>query len=500
VPSFAAIVYFKSTFTIAGATMDKPKRIYRTHLTLVRLWFALCIAGALAVAGCAAVPGGDAQVQYPKNIIIMFADGAASTQWELGKYSARHLRNESFAVTDVVFREGKLGMLSTHPLDSFITDSAAAASAMATGYKVNNFAVSMSPDGKPHLTVMETAKAKGKRIGLVTTATIYDASPAAFSVHAHTRKEYQSIVDQYLALEPDVLMGGGADFFLPATKPGGKRSDGKDVSAAFAAKGWQVVSNTAELNSASAARVLGLFSDAFMNLELDRDAAKEPSTAEMAAAALKALSQASPNGFVLFVENENTDTAGHHMDAAALIKALWAFDKAVQVALDFQRKAPRDTLVIVTGDHETGGLSPTYAWRELSSKSDANIVSIGVPQFKMIDQISMSILVMAEKLGKKPATEALDVLLAKHFPGFNLDPDLREAILKQRPLERNYMDITASALSRMVSRQTGIYWGTSGHTTEPVMVGAMGPGAELFRGYQDNTDFGKHLHRLINGR
>ena len=480
--------------------MDRLKRIYRMHLTLPRLWFALCIAGALAVAGCAAVPGGDAQVQYPKNIIIMFADGAASTQWELGKYSARHLRNESFAVTDVVFREGTLGMLSTHPLNAFVTDSAAAASAMSTGYKVNNFAVSMSPDGKPYTTVMEVAKARGKRIGLVSTATIYDASPAAFSVHAQSRRDYQSIVDQYLALEPDVLMGGGADFFLPATTPGGKRKDGKDVIAAFAAKGWQVVRNTAELNTATAARVLGLFADDDMDLELDRDAAKEPTTAEMTAAALKALSQASPNGFVLFVENENPDTAGHAMDAAALVRALWAFDKAVQVALDFQRKAPRDTLMIVAGDHETGGLSVTYALRDLSTTSSKNRFYAGDSQLKMLDGITMSMVRAAEQLGPTPSPAALDALLAKHFPGFKLDPDLREAILKQQTLERNFSGITASALSRMVSRQTGIYWGTSGHTTEPVMVGAMGPGADLFRGYQDNTDFGKHLHRLINGR
>ena len=467
---------------------------------LLRFASVAVAACAFAVAGCDSLPGGDSQSRYPKNIIIMFADGAASTQWELGRYSARNLRNESFAVTDVVFREGTLGMLSTHPLDAFITDSAAAATAMATGYKVNNFTVSMSPDSKPYTTVMEVAKAKGKRIGLISTATIYDASPAAFSVHAASRYAYQSIVDQYLALEPDVLLGGGSDYFLPEGVPGGKRKDGKDVIGAFSAKGYQVVRDTAELNAATGARLLGLFAEKYMNLELDRDPAKEPSTAEMAVAALKALSKNSPNGFVLFVENENTDTAGHAMDAAALIKALWVFDKAVQVALDFQRKSPGDTLVIVCSDHETGGLSPTYARRDLSSTSGENIFSIGVPQLKMLDQISMSMMVAAEKLGKKPTPKALDALLAKHFPGFKLNPDLRKAILKQQPLERNYTHITASALSRMVSRQTGIYWGTSGHTTEPVVVGAIGPGAKLFHGYQDNTDFGKHLHRLINGR
>ena len=106
----------------------------------------------------------------PKNIIILFADGVAATQWELGRYSARVLRKQSFAATDVVFKDGAFGLLSTDPLDAFVTDSAAAASAMSTGVKVDNSAVSMTPDGKAHRTVMEAAKSAGKKIGLVTTA------------------------------------------------------------------------------------------------------------------------------------------------------------------------------------------------------------------------------------------------------------------------------------------------------------------------------------------
>ena len=93
-----------------------------------------------------------------------------------------------------------------------------------------------------------------------------------------------------------------------------------------------------------------------------------------------------------------------------------------------------------------------------------------------------------------------DQVLAQHFPGFRLDPDLRAQILGGKTDERNFSYVPHNALGRMVARQTGYYWGTSGHTPEPVLVGAMGPGAELFRGYQDNSDFGKHLHRLIGGR
>jgi len=433
----------------------------------------------------------------PKNIIILFADGVAATQWELGRYSARVLRKQSFAATDVVFKDGAFGLLSTDPLDAFVTDSAAAASAMSTGVKVDNSAVSMTPDGKAHRTVMEAAKSAGKKIGLVTTAEIYDASPAAFSVHAKDRRESQSIVDQYLAMEPDVLLGGGRDYFLPKSVPGGKRADGKDMVAAFAQKGYRIVRDTRELKNAKGAKLLGLFADEDMAFEIDRDPAKEPSMAEMAKAALDALSAASPNGFVLFVENENTDTAGHYNDAAGVMRALWAFDEALKLALDFRSKAPNDTLVIVTGDHETGGLSATYARR--GAAGDARVYT-GIANVEMLERITISLGAAARGLGRKPSPEALDKLIAQHFPGFQLDADLREAIMNQSQLDRNFSYATQNALGRMVARQTGFYWGTAGHTTEPVAVGAIGPGADLFKGYQDNTDFGRHLHRLIGGR
>lgn len=456
------------------------------------------VAAAL-LAGCANTGGPTSDsAARPKNIIILFADGAAPTQWELGKYSARVLRNQAFATTDIVFRQGTLGLLSTHSSNAFVTDSAAAASAMSTGSKVNNYTVAIDPAGKRLRTVMEAAKASGRKIGLVTTAEIYDASPAAFSVHAN-RGEDQSIVDQYLALEPDVLIGGGRDYFLPKGVGGGKRSDGNDLRAAFAGKAYQIVSTPQELISAQGPRVLALFADGDMALEIDRDGDQQPSIADMTRTALRLLSRDNPNGFVLFVESENTDSAGHQNDIAALIHALWAFDDAVRIALEFQRTTPGDTLLIVTGDHETGGLSATYAQGTLGV-AYADLIYTAPASFQMVSRIKGSLASAARALGRKPTRAAVDALIAERFPGFTLDQDLRDSILAQRPLERNFYYVTQTVLARMVARQTGIYWGTSGHTTQPVAVGAMGPGAELFRGYQDNTDFGRHLHRLIDGR
>ena len=433
----------------------------------------------------------------PKNIIIMFADGAAPTQWELGRYSSRLLRNQPFVVTDRVFREGTLGLLSTAPATVFITDSAASATAMSTGHKAHNGAVAVTPDGGRPRTVMEAARQSGKRIGLVTTAQVYDASPAAFSVHAASRRDYQLIVDQYLALEPEVLLGGGRDYFLPKTA-GGRRTDDRDQLAAFAAKGYAILRDPRQLRESNAAKLLGLFSDKHLELEIDRDPAREPTIADMTRAALQALARDADKGFVLLVESENTDDAGHSNDIAALIRALWAFDDAVAVALAFQVSNP-DTLVIVAADHETGGLSATSA-RDGGGSSNTYPVIVGPKEFEKVMRINTSLVAAAARLGARPSAEGLDALVAKHFPGFTLDADLREGILQKRPLERNFGTAPHIVLSRMISRQTGFYWGTTGHTSEPVAVGAIGPDAQVFRGYADNTEFGKRLLQLIDAR
>lgn len=479
--------------------MDVLKRIREPKLVMLRFACAAIVVCALALTGCAGLPVGDTKAQAPKNIVIIFADGVAATQWEFGRYSSKVLRQQPFVSTDL-FHDKGVGLLMNSPYGAYVTDSAAAGSAMATGYKVENAVLSVTPEGKSVRTVMQAAKEKGKRIGLISTAPVYDATPAAFSMNSKSRRDSQPLVDKYLALEPDVMLGGGAEYFLPAGASGGKRKDGKDIIAAFRSKGWQVVMNTAELNAATGTKLIGLFADDAMDFDIESDRAKEPTMAEMTAGALKALSRENPNGFVLLVENENTDTAGHNNDAASLMRALWAIDDAVKVALEFQRNSP-DTLVIVTGDHETGGLSATYALKDLSSMSSSNRFYFGDEQLKMLAPIKMSFATAAEKLGKKPSAEDVDALVAKNFPGFKLDNDLRELIINQKPLERNFAAyIVQNVLGRMVARQTGIYWGTGGHTSEPVLVGSVGPGSDLFRGYQDNTDFGKNLLRLIEAR
>lgn len=484
-----------------------------TRIGRIALW---CFLGVLALA--------PVHARTPKNIIIMFADGAAATQFEFGRYSSETLRGQPFAVTSEFMRRGVLGLMSTHSANAYMTDSAAAASAMSTGFKVNNGAISITPEGASPPTLMEVARKQGKKIGLVTTSMIYDASPAGFSVHAKSRRDYESIVSQYLVLGPDVLLGGGADYFKPDGVDGGKRKDQQDVIDAFRRRGYAVARHTADIANRLNLRgpkLLGLFADQDMDYEIDRDAGKQPSLAQMTAAALKVLSAASSKGttkgnanrtapdqgFVLFVENESTDSAGHDNDVAALMRELWGFDDAVRVALEFRKRSP-ETLVIVTGDHETGGFSPTSALREKGPASPANQLIVNAATLRVIEGFKMSFQEISDRLEQKAKEGAdraavmdyLADLIRQNLPGMQMDDEVRSLILNKQPpgLNFNHQPPTpATALGLMVARQTGFYWGTASHTSEPATVSAIGPGAGLFRGYQDNTDFARHLRRLL---
>lgn len=132
--------------------------------------------------------------------------------------------------------------------------------------------------------------------------------------------------------------------------------------------------------------------------------------------------------------------------------------------------------------------------------ADGDREAAGRRELRMIQGITLSLEGAGIALGEQPVSEALDALVARHFPGFSLDADLRRSILEQRRLDGNFTNPTENGLGRMIARRTGFYWGTSGHTTEAVAIGAIGPGAEGFRGYQDNTEFGKRLHALVSGQ
>jgi alkaline phosphatase len=475
--------------------LKKPQALSLLLVTVVTL------AGYLSVRSTA--PGLSAAAQSPgaKYIFIFLADGAGVTDMESTRMFNRVVHNEGLTITDKIIKEGSLGLITTHAADTLSTDSAAAATAMASGCKAKVGALGICADGKIPKTVMEIAKEKGMRIGLVTTSTIYDASPAAFAGHVTDRRLYATIIDQYLKLEPDLLLGGGRDHFLPQDEPGSKRKDNSDLIAAFKKKGYGYVADSRELAAAKGPKVLGLFSLQEMSFELDRDKDKEPSVSEMTQAAIRILEERNQRGFLVFIENENTDSAGHLIDVASVIQAYREFDRSVGLAYEFYRKHPRETLILATSDHETGGLGFNLSALEEPTNRNAKRLTATEQDLKKIASIPISLKKAGEILGPNPTPDAVDQLMKEYFKGFTLAPDLKKMLLSKQIASRNiFTDPVIGALGLMVANNTQAYWGTGGHTNQPVLVAALGVGSELFRGYQDNTDFAKHLLTLLRDK
>ena len=439
--------------------------------------------------------------RLPKYVFFFLADGGGMAQMEIARQYSRHIHNEGFVIVDKIMKEGSVGVMTTRAADMLSTDSAAAATALAGGCKAKVGALGMCADGVPTVSAMELARRRGMRLGLVTNATIYDASPAAFVSHVPNRRDYATIVDRYFELQPDVLLGGGKDQFLPKSASGSRRSDERDMIAAFEKKGYHSVSSKSELEALSRGKVLGLFTLRDMSQELDRDKAVEPSVYEMTRAAIRMLHDRNPRGFFAFIESESIDTAGHLSDIASVIHDYRDLDRAVGLAYEFYRKYPRDTLIIVTSDHDTGGVGFTLALQDVASIKSENQVAATPEDFKKLQSIRISLQKASQILGRNPTPDAVNKLMSDYFRGFTLAPEFREAIVKRQPLSRTlFLDPTAHALGAMIANNTQVYWLTSTHTNHPVLVASLGVGAERFRGYYDNAEFGMRLKSVIAGK
>ena len=260
-------------------------------LVLAAQW--LCTLAAAGQSPSSGPPG-------PKYIFIFLADGAGIPHMEITRKYNRVVYNEGLVITDKIMKQGTLGLLTVHAADSLSTDSAAAATALASGCKAKVGALGICDDGTIPKTALEMAKEKGMRIGLVTNSTIYDASPAAFAGHVSNRRYFNLIIDQYLRLGVDLLLNDERDQFLPQKQPGSTRKDDNDMIAAFIRQGYTYASDKLELSRAKGSKLFGLFSLQEMSFELDRDKDKEPSLTEMTQAAIRFLEEGNQRGFMLF--------------------------------------------------------------------------------------------------------------------------------------------------------------------------------------------------------
>ncbi len=292
--------------------------------------FILLLTG-LILAACNSEP----QPKSPKNIILMIGDGMGTTEL----YSA-YIANKGHLSLE---RCKYSGFAMTYCSDALITDSGAAGTALATGYKTNRKMIAITPDGLPQKSILKYAEQNNKATGLVVACNMTHATPAAFVANNLARYNYEEIALDYLKTDIDVIIGGGLNHF-------NKRKDSLNLVDSLKLRGYQMAYSMDELIAAEGNKVAGF-------LYNDHPPYYDDGRGEMLKkGSLKAIDilQKNKNGFFMMIEASQIDWAGHDNDNDKLISEMVDFDRTINAILDFAEK-DGETLVIITADHETGG-------------------------------------------------------------------------------------------------------------------------------------------------
>ncbi len=274
---------------------------------------------------------------HPRNIILMIGDGMGVSLVS----AAITIRKNNMNIARCKY----IGFSKTSSFDEYITDSGASGTAMATGTKTNNLAIGVDPYGNSIPTILEIVEEKGLATALVATSSITHATPASFIAHTPDRSDYEAIALDFLKTDIDVFIGGGKNHFA-------QRLDGLNLIDSLKANDYNVVFDIEELSKVKSGKVAGLLYDEHPPRY------SEGRGSMLETATLKAIEilEMRKNGFFMMVEGSQIDWAGHENDSEYLIEEMLDFDDAVGAVLDFAEKN-KETLVIITADHETGGFA-----------------------------------------------------------------------------------------------------------------------------------------------
>jgi alkaline phosphatase len=412
--------------------------------------------------------------EKPKNMIMIVGDGMGPAYTTAFRYYNDDRATELAEQT--VFDRHLVGMASTYPHidDGFVTDSAASATALATGKKSYNGAIGVDHNKHPIPSVLEQAKIKGLKTGIVVTSQINHATPASYASHNEHRKNYNAIADSYFddqidgEFKLDVMLGGGEVYF--------KRDD-RNLVQEFQQAGFQYIDSYAQLTSIkSGSPVLGLFGEKGLKSALDTS---EPERLrKMVQAAIKQLEN--EQGYFLLIEASQIDWAGHGNDIATAIAETAELANTLEW-LEQYVKQNSDTLVVVTADHSTGGLTlasnNVYRWDPTSLKN-----------------ISASPYSIAKHLNKIDSKADKIKITAEQYLGFELTSDEVDQLVNTQKLDPNKL---AATIKRIIDIRTNTGWTTNGHTAIDVQVFAFGKNKNDFAGYQDNIEIAEKFFNYL---
>lgn len=274
---------------------------------------------------------------HAKNIILLIGDGMGLTQVQ----AAMTVNNNHLNIE----RCENIGLSKTSSSSDYITDSAAGGTAMSCGVKTYNGAIGVDPSGNTLKSILEYAEDAGLATGLVATSTITHATPASFIAHDDSRQHYEAIAKDFLDVDVDVFIGGGLNNFT-------KRVDGLNLVDSLKQHGYNIALNMEDLATVKSGKIAGLLNDEAMPTMQD---GRGDMLLKSSKKAIEILSQ-NNKGFFLMIEGSQIDWGGHSNDIQYVVSELLDFDSVVGMALDFAAQ-DGETMVIVTADHETGGLS-----------------------------------------------------------------------------------------------------------------------------------------------
>ncbi|MCA0150716.1 alkaline phosphatase [Rossellomorea vietnamensis] len=410
-----------------------------------------------------------------KNVIFMIGDGMGVPYTTALRYMNDN--PETMEMEKTAFDPYLVGLQTTYPEDEKenVTDSAAAATAMSAGVKTYNNAIAVDNDKSNVKTVLEQAKENGMSTGIVATSEITHATPASYGAHEESRKSEDAIANDYYdemingKHKIDVMLGGGTDFF---------ERDDRNIAEQFKKDGYSYVKSADELKKDDNEQILGLFAESGMDKMIDRDE-KQPSLADMTTAALDRL-KGDKDGFFLMVEGSQIDWAGHDNDVVGAMSEMRDFEQAFEKVRDFA-KENGETLVIVTADHSTGGIT-------IGSDGEYNWDPAPIQAAKHTPDY------MAEQIVNGASVEET---LANNI---DLELTQEEIASVKTAAEKGDQTEIDNAIEKIFDKRSGTGWTSDGHTGDDVPVYAFGPQKEKFAGLIDNTDQANQIFELLKNK
>ena len=435
----------------------------------------------------------------PKYVFVFIGDGMSTPQRLMAEDFSKRTGRGELAMNHLARRTET----ATKSANKVVTDSAAAATAIACGEKTDNGMLGMRPDGTRIESVAEVAKKAGRKVGIVTTVTIVHATPAGFYAHNRSRGDSRAIAMDLVKSGFDYFAGGGIGGW---TQPKGgyfdtngnfvKLEEGREAVPGIDPYSlWQTNGYTFVKDDLAAFKALKpgrpvwcVFGESGMDYALDRDGS-QPTLAEIVEKGVELLD--GPDGFFLMCEGGKVDYAGHANDAGGSVAEQLSLDDAVKVAARFAKAHPDETLIVTTGDHETGGLI-----RGITGAGAAFDPALLKHQRCTASKFS-SILKNAQEKNAAFSFDDAMALVRENFglggpvPLTDADRDeLKKAFEQKKPAE------FAGAAKRILSAHAGLAWKSGGHTALPTMTTAEGPGSEILEGMTDNTEIGARLKGL----